>query len=68
MESVTPALLPLLGLPLFVAVYLAPTIVAAKRGHHHAAPIFVLNLLLGWTFLGWVASLVWAVMPVRPKA
>jgi hypothetical protein len=23
-------------------------------------PIFVLNILLGWTFLGWVVALVWS--------
>ena len=26
----------------------------------NAAAIFVFNLLLGWTLVGWVAALVWA--------
>ena len=43
-----------------IAVYLAPTIVANKRGHRNAMPIFILNLFLGWTFVGWVGALVWA--------
>lgn len=38
--------------------YFIPSYVAIK--HPHASAIFALNLLLGWTFLGWVAALVWA--------
>ncbi len=48
---------------LFVAgtlLYLLPTIVATKRRHKNQGAILVLNLALGWTFLGWVAALVWA--------
>ncbi len=43
-----------------LALYFLPTIVAAKRGHKHGSAIAILNLLLGWTFLGWVAALVWS--------
>ncbi len=41
-------------------VYFLPSIVATNRGHHNTEAITVLNLLLGWTFLGWVVALVWA--------
>jgi Superinfection immunity protein len=41
-------------------LYFLPTIVAGARDHANAAAVFVLNLLLGWTFVGWVAALVWA--------
>ena len=44
-----------------VVVYLLPTIVAAVRQHDAMNAIFVLNLALGWTFIGWVVALVWAV-------
>jgi len=27
--------------------------------------ILVLNLLLGWTFLGWVGALIWSLTAVR---
>jgi hypothetical protein len=37
-----------------------PWLIALTRGHHNLAAIFLLNLLLGWTFIGWVAALVWA--------
>lgn len=41
-------------------LYMAPTIVAAIRGHTNAAPIGIVNFLLGWTFLGWVGCLAWS--------
>ena len=44
-----------------LAVYFAPTIIAVRGEHKNQGAIAVLNLLLGWTFLGWVASLVWSV-------
>ena len=55
------------GLALIVAVptiYFLPALVAWARGHHATLAVFLTNLLLGWTFLGWVAALVWSVMPV----
>jgi hypothetical protein len=27
----------------------------------------LLNLFLGWTLIGWVAALVWSVMPIKPE-
>jgi Superinfection immunity protein len=44
----------------FLAIYFLPWIVAASRHHHQRAAICVLNTLLGWTLLGWIAALVWA--------
>lgn len=49
------------------ALYIFPTIVAGSRGHHNTAAIFILNLFLGWTLLGWVGALVWAATAVTPK-
>ena len=50
-------LLPLLAL----SVYFFPSIVGWKKKHKDILAIFVLNLFLGWTLLGWVIALVWAV-------
>lgn len=47
------------GAVLFGAYFL-PTIIAFKRGKRNRGAILALNLLLGWTVLGWVISLVWA--------
>jgi hypothetical protein len=45
----------LLGL---AVLYFVPSIVAI--GKKHVGAIVALNILLGWTFLGWVVALVWA--------
>lgn len=44
-----------------IAVYFIPAIVAVSRGCRHSAGIFILDLFLGWTLIGWVGALVWAV-------
>lgn len=43
-----------------IILYFIPAIVAGQRGHANTGAIIALNLLLGWTFLGWVAAMVWA--------
>ena len=40
-------------------LYFIPCIVAGG-GHRNYMAIAMLNLLLGWTLLGWVGALVWA--------
>jgi hypothetical protein len=45
---------------ILVGLYFLPTVIAASRGHKNAAAILVLNLLLGWTVLGWIIALVWS--------
>ena len=44
----------------FLLFYFLPTIVASSRKRHNTGAIFVLNLFLGWSLIGWVVSLVWA--------
>ena len=43
-----------------LAVYFIPTIVALCRKHPNKGAIIVLNIFLGWSFIGWVVSLVMA--------
>jgi Superinfection immunity protein len=45
---------------LFAALYFLPALLAQGRTHPNLGAIFALNLLLGWTLLGWVIALVWA--------
>jgi len=40
--------------------YFLPAIIAVKRNHANSTSVFLLNFLLGWTFLGWVVAIVWA--------
>lgn len=46
-------------------LYFVPTVVAVARKKLDRLAIFVLNLFLGWTFVGWVLALVWATMHDR---
>ena len=39
--------------------YFLPTVVALWRGQNFA-PVFAINLFLGWTLIGWVGALAWA--------
>ena len=41
--------------------YLVPTVVALGCRHRQAATVAVLNILLGWTLIGWVVALAIAV-------
>lgn len=45
---------------LAVGGYMLPTMIAGARGHRNLAAVCVLNLLAGWTGIGWVAALVWS--------
>lgn len=49
-------------------LYFLPAIVAFARGKRDAGAILVLNLLLGWTAIGWVIALVWALRQDAPIA
>ena len=40
-----------------LALYFIPSIIAKARDHHQFATILVLNIFLGWTFIGWVVCL-----------
>jgi predicted membrane protein len=54
-----------LFLAIAVIVYFIPNWIACARKHHNANAIFVTNLLLGWTALGWVVALIWSLTAVK---
>ena len=39
--------------------YFLPTIIAVIRSTKHPATIFSVNLLFGWTVVGWIAIAIW---------
>lgn len=43
-----------------VVLYFSPALIAMKREHPQWRAISVVNLLLGWTLIGWVVALAWA--------
>ena len=45
-----------LGLIIVLSLYFLPTIIAARRGRQLGS-VGVINLLLGWTVIGWVVAL-----------
>lgn len=47
--------------------YFLPTGMALLREHHNTLAIFLLNLFLGWSLVGWAAALVWAATVVQRR-
>lgn len=48
-------------LVLLALLHFLPTIIALARSHHNGFAIFLTNLLLGWTVIGWFVALIWSV-------
>jgi len=55
----------LIGYAIIILVYLFPFWLALGKHHHNTSAIGALNLLLGWTILGWVGAFIWACTCVR---
>ena len=43
-----------------LGLYFLPSLIALIRKHRNQDAIAILNLFLGWTFIGWIAALIWA--------
>lgn len=52
---------------LVIFLYFLPSVIGGKKRNINA--IFVLNLFLGWTAIGWIVAMVWACTkdPEQPK-
>jgi hypothetical protein len=44
-----------------------PTLIALLRGHDNTFAIFLTNLLLGWTGIGWIIALIWSFTAIRSR-
>lgn len=53
-----------IGIILAVAFYFLPSIIGGSKRNANA--IFTLNLLLGWSIIGWVVALIWAISNDAP--
>ncbi len=49
-----------LGFIISLIIYFVPTVIAIHRGHRNKVAIIVLNIFVGWSFIGWVVALVWS--------
>lgn len=47
------------------AGYMLPWAIAAVRGNRNAWSVFWINLLLGWTVIGWIIALVMSIREHR---
>ncbi len=47
-------------LAISLCIYFLPVGIAYIRNHKNTALIAVLTLVLGWTFFGWLAGLLWS--------
>ena len=56
----------LIFIGLGMVFYFLPTIIAFIRKKPNAPAIFALNFFLGWSLVGWVVSLVWALTTDNP--
>jgi len=50
-----------------LAVYFLPIIIAAVRHAKSIVGIILLNVLAGWTFVGWVIALVWSLTGTKQR-
>jgi len=75
MTSIASMLILAIVMALGFLVYWIPTIIARARRHENTNAIALLNFFLGWTFIGWVAALIWSAtsnvtplpLPVYPQ-
>jgi len=49
-----------------VFIYMLPTFIAFGREHPRRQDIAVVNILLGWTLIGWIGVFLWATLGRAP--
>ena len=57
---------PLFMILLVGFIYFIPSIYASWMKRRNAPAIFLLNLFLGWTIIGWIVACIWAEMKEPP--
>ncbi len=62
------SLLLIFWLYMVLSLYFLPTIISEQQRHPHRTTIGVLNVLLGWTVLGWLVTMAWACRGARQEA
>ena len=48
-------------------LYIVPAVVAWDRQHPQVRWIWALTLVLGWTGIGWLLALIWALQPTAAQ-
>ena len=47
---------------LIIVIYFVPALIAKLRDTENVEAILLVNLVFGWTMLGWIAALIWAIV------
>lgn len=50
-----------------VLLYILPSLIASRRRLPELTQVVIVNIFLGWTFIGWIVALVMANKPVQPR-
>ena len=50
-----------------LVVFFLPVLIALLRGHDNTFAIFLTNLLLGRTGIGWIIALIWSFTAIRRR-
>lgn len=58
-SSSSPIMAALMMILFWLLVFL-PSIIAFLRRHHSSVAILALNILLGWTGIGWIIAFIWS--------
>ena len=56
-----PPLFIALNATLFALGYLIPTFIVLTRQRDQRLKLFLVNLLTGWTLIGWMVAFIWAI-------
>ena len=43
-------------------VYFVPALIAKRRHTENLEALFLVNLVFGWTVLGWIGALIWSII------
>ncbi|AGK50470.1 MULTISPECIES: superinfection immunity protein [Burkholderia] len=59
-------LIQVVGSVVAIALYFLPATVADRRHRHDRLTVALFNALFGWTGIGWLLTLYWALQPDAP--
>lgn len=62
LSALTSVLVATTAFVVLLLLYFAPALVAKFRRHRNFVAIAVLNLLVGWTLIGWIVLLGWSLL------
>lgn len=48
------------AIPILGVIYFFPAFLASAQNHPNTRTIYAVTTLFGWTFIGWVVAILWA--------